>query len=146
MGDGIEMDKLKRISHKLSLSNSVTFFGHLSGNEKIEVYKKSHIFVLPSYTEGFPNVILEAMSAGLAIVATPVGALQDLLSDRKFGLEIKSNPPSPVEIFKILLKFIDNPVTCRKFGQYSSKLAEKKFNIPIVINSIQDIYSQLSKV
>ncbi|MGM9800099.1 MAG: glycosyltransferase family 4 protein [Muribaculaceae bacterium] len=56
--------------------------------EYVDVIKemiKCDIFVLPTYTEGFPNVILEAMAVGCAIITTPVGAIPQMLEDDEFG-------------------------------------------------------------
>lgn len=71
--------------------------GNCSLEEVIETMKRCDIFVLPSYTEGFPNVILESMAAGCAIISTPVGAIPQILEDDergKYGILV---PPKDVD-------------------------------------------------
>lgn len=66
--------------HRLELSNC-TYHGSIYGEDKIiEIISSSDILVCPSYSEGMPTVILEAMSRGLAVIATDVGAVSELVS------------------------------------------------------------------
>ena len=81
-GSGTEETNLKTIE----LPQDVELIGHVSGKSKLDVLKKAHIFVLPSYTEGMPNSVLEAMAFGLSIVCSRVGALPEIVSDRRNGL------------------------------------------------------------
>lgn len=73
------MLKLKELAGEDSLR--IVFGGALASFAVLEKMRMCSVFVLPSYTEGFPNVLLEAMSQGCAIVSTRVGAIEDVLSD-----------------------------------------------------------------
>jgi len=69
------------------------------------------IFALPSYTEGFPNVILESMACGCAIIATSVGAIPEMLEDDetgKYGLVVE--PKSVEELREAIKKFLDDNI------------------------------------
>ncbi|MDR3414059.1 MAG: glycosyltransferase [Formivibrio sp.] len=82
----------------------VEFLGDLPPKEAWECMQIAQIFVLPTYTEGFPNVILEAMAAGKAIISTHVGAIPEMLdadSDEPCGLVIK---PRDAEILVASLR------------------------------------------
>ncbi len=70
----------KEMERKCSL-NGVTFFGPVSHEEVISFMRDSSFLVLPSYTEGMPNVILEAMSCGLPCIGTSVGNMPEMLKD-----------------------------------------------------------------
>jgi glycosyltransferase involved in cell wall biosynthesis len=61
--------------------DKVSFSGELPHKDVLRLMDSSSIFVLPSHTEGFPNVLLEAMSSQCAVVATDVGAIPEMLSD-----------------------------------------------------------------
>lgn len=59
----------------------VNFLGEKSNEEALRYISESQIFILPSYTEGFPNVVLEAMALKTPVIATTVGAIPEMLSD-----------------------------------------------------------------
>ena len=67
------------------------YLGIVIGKEKDEVLKNSHIFLLPSYFEGLPNALLEAMANRLVPIVTPVGSMPEVVSNNKNGLIIPVN-------------------------------------------------------
>lgn len=71
-----EFDKLIE-----ELGKKVTLLGYVSGDMKASVFRNADILILPSYHEGLPLVIMEALGAGCGIIATPVGAMPEILSD-----------------------------------------------------------------
>lgn len=90
--DDVVKNDLKAIATTKGDGDWLKIRGGMSHEEVIKEMLSSNIFVLPSYTEGFPNVILEAMACGCAIVSTPVGAIPEMLNFGKkecCGLEIK---------------------------------------------------------
>lgn len=64
----------------------VSFLGRVTGKEKFQLYGNHDVYVLPSYTEGCPNSLLEALASGLFCITTPVGALTDLIISKENGL------------------------------------------------------------
>lgn len=69
----------KRLIDDEVSENEVTFLGRITGKEKFQLYAKHDVYVLPSYTEGCPNSVLEALASGLFCITTKVGALGDLI-------------------------------------------------------------------
>ncbi len=90
-----------------SLSRQVALRSAAWGLEKIEKFSSSSILVLPSYFENFPLVVIEAAAAGMAIVATPVGAVPEFFQDGISALFVE--PRRPDQIGSALLKLIQNP-------------------------------------
>ena len=81
--------------------NLVAFPGRVTGKDKFELYAVNDVYVLPSYTEGCPNSLLEALASGLFCVTTRVGALSDLVIPKKNGLFVDvKNSESIVEALK----------------------------------------------
>lgn len=75
---------------KNDLSNLVKLKGWANHPTKIETFKSAYIYVLPSHFEGFPNALLEAMSSEIAVIATNVGAVEDILINNVNGILIDS--------------------------------------------------------
>ena len=80
-GSGAEEDKLINQANNLKLDKYVEFIGWTAGVEKTELLCKSQMLILPSYNEGLPIAILEAISYGLPIVATDVGDISAVVKD-----------------------------------------------------------------
>jgi len=103
VGDGEERPFLEDLTARLSLSDIVTFVGRIP-NERVPDYlTAAHVFVLPSLSEGFPGVILEAMACGLPIVSTRVGGLPEIVEDGKNGFLVESRSPDEIAEKVILL-------------------------------------------
>jgi len=81
IGKGPEMQKLRQMTKDRSLEHVVKFYGIVE-HEKIALHlQKANLLCLPSYNEGTPNVVIEALASGLPVLATKVGALPDIVND-----------------------------------------------------------------
>jgi glycosyltransferase involved in cell wall biosynthesis len=107
--------------------------------EKIEVYKQADIFVLPSYHEGMPISIIEAMAAGLPIVATNVGGIPDLVENNHNGIIVDVN--SPMQLSNAMIKLINDPNLRCSFGIEGRKRAIESHDINIYVNKLVDFYN-----
>lgn len=85
-GAGSALESAKLRVQELGLSQNVHFSGWLAGAEKIRLFQEAHLLTLPSYAEGLPNAMLEAMAAGRPVIATTVGSIPDVLSGSGAGL------------------------------------------------------------
>ncbi|MBK6679444.1 MAG: glycosyltransferase family 4 protein [Ignavibacteriales bacterium] len=89
------------------------------GDNLIELYKQSNIFIYPTKKDAMPLVILEAMRAGLAILSNPVGAIPDMIG----------NDPETLPTPENLISLLTNPAKTRKLGEQNRKTFEQKFTI-----------------
>lgn len=86
VGDGPMRGELDRMVERLGLRNHVTFLGRLPERQTLEQIAQSDILVLPSFMEGLPIVLMEAMALGKAVIATRVAGIPELISDGENGL------------------------------------------------------------
>ena len=93
LGTGRSESKLKAVARELGLDKKVLFFGHIGHDELPRYLKISDVFVRPSRSEGLGSAFLEAMAAGLPVIATPVGGIPDFLKDGETGLFCEVNNP-----------------------------------------------------
>ena len=84
-GQGAEEARLRRYAQALGMASRITFAGPVFGADKAKLFAQADAFVLPSYSEGLPYALLEAMAAGMPVVATPVGAIPDVVTHGTHG-------------------------------------------------------------
>ncbi|MCX6763204.1 MAG: glycosyltransferase family 4 protein [Candidatus Moranbacteria bacterium] len=89
VGEGNEKEKLEKLAENLKLKNRIKFLGLISHEKLPEIYQSAYVFVLPSLNEGMSNTILEALAAGLPIIATDTGGTKELLRDGENGFIIQ---------------------------------------------------------
>ena len=133
----------KRKVESLNLQNSVKLTGYVSGRKKIKYYHISNMYVLPSYTEGLPNVFCESMAAGLPFISTSVGGLADSVENGKNGFLLDSLPPEPNEIAEKIIYLLDNPQIMQEMSKNSVRLAKNKYDVETVCNKMNLIYKNL---
>jgi glycosyltransferase involved in cell wall biosynthesis len=122
-GTGVIENELKQLVKELKLQGNVEFLGFVSGKYKIHYYKASDLFVLPSLTESFGNVNLEAMASGLPIVASNVGGIPDVVKDGISGL--LSIPGNPADLAEKILRLLDSETLRDRFGKTGIKLSKE---------------------
>ena len=103
-GNGVLEASLKCKVESLKLTGRVIFLGFVPHGELPQYLHASDVFVRPSLSEGFGSSFVEAMAAGLPVIATPVGGIQDFLTDAETGLFCEvQNPKSIAEKIQLLL-------------------------------------------
>lgn len=102
-GDGPEAAALRRYAQALGLASRVSFPGPAFGDDKVGLLAGADVAILPSYSEGLPYALLEAMAAGVPVLATPVGAIPDVVTH---GIHGEIVPPrDPVAIAEAIVAF-----------------------------------------
>lgn len=87
-GQGPEQDRLRRYALALGIASQIEWVGGVFGEDKVKLFARSDVFVLPSYSEGLPYALLEAMAAGMPVIATPVGAIPDVMTHGTHGFMV----------------------------------------------------------
>lgn len=105
VGSGPLEARIKNYIKKNRLEDNVIFAGWLPGTEDVaRVYNQSKILVMPSFNEGGPRVVLEAMACKVPVIATRVGAMIDMIKDKENGVFIDWNVEDIVQKITELLK------------------------------------------
>ena len=123
IGDGYEKIEIIKLIEKKKLTNSIEVYSIVSNYEELsEVYLNSDIFCLPSYTEGFPRVLYEAMHFSLPIITTNVGQIPFLIKDNFNGIfcDVKSTK----SLINSLEYLINNPLERVKLANNAKKSIE----------------------
>ena len=103
-GDGKELDNVKSFTRARNFHN-VTFAGYVRDEEKRRRFEEAHIFCLPSYAEGCPVSVIEAMAYGLPVVTRSVGGVVDFFKNGEHGFTSESLDPNVLagQIEKLLV-------------------------------------------
>lgn len=138
VGDGPERQSLKNIVQNLDLEDDIIFEGYRE--DTLSIMSESDVLVLPSRTEGMSNVILEAMSIGLPVVATNVGATGQLLGG--FGRHFVVPPLSPVMLSKVIEKIIGNKKLRYEYSRYLYFRCKERFSVERIAEDYNKMYDE----
>lgn len=137
VGGGPEYSKYKDLVKKSNLEKIIKVLGEREDVESL--LKKSHIFILPSYDEGLPIAIIEAMRAGLPIVATKVGGIPEMISNEREGYLIN---PLEEDIENIINKILNNKINLEKLSSFSRKRYEEQFSLETMIRKYVEVIGE----
>ena len=142
LGVGPDENSLKLLVKNLKLENRVLFLGRIDQKDLLRYLKISDIFVRPSLSEGLGISFLEAMAAGLPIIATPVGGIVDFLHDGQTGLlcEVR-NPKSIAEKTKI---YLENKELTEAIKINAREMVEKNYNWDLIAEKMGNIFDKLT--
>lgn len=136
---------IKELQQKLNKNGVskeiVSFPGRVVGQDKFQMYASNDVFILPSYTEGCPNSVLEALASGLYCITTDVGALPDIIVPTENGLLIE--PKSVQDIIDALLKVRKN-TDYTKLREARSKKYSELFDIGLIIKNFEKLYNEIT--
>ena len=139
-GDGTLRDEIGRYLNEENLSDKVKFAGWIPHDKLSKYLNELKLLVLPSYTEGLPNVMLEAMACGTPVLATPVGAIPDVIKDKETGFIMKDN--SPECIAENVERALEYP-NLDKTVKNAKELVEKEFTYEAAVERYREILEGL---
>ena len=127
IGDGPERAELEIKAGELGLTDMVTFAGYRSQTEVADMLQETDLFVLPSFAEGVPVVLMEAMAAKLAVVATQIAGIPELVDDGVNGLLV---PAGDVDrLAQAILTLLQDENLRAKMGRAGQAKVKDAFNI-----------------
>lgn len=130
----------KRVAEH-GLTERLVFHGYQAGEAKARLFAEADIFLLPTYAEIFPNVLLEAMAAGLPIVTTDVPVIPEMIQDGVQGLVRK---PGDIEGFAdALLCYVRDAPLRRRVGDANRREAETRYDVPVAVQTLATLFDDL---
>lgn len=117
IGGNGEIEHVKQLIKEYGIADIVIFEGWASGDKKIELLNKSDAYILPSYKEGLPISILEAMSYGMPIISTPVGGIPEIVSNGENGYLVE--PGNKEDIYKAIMSLLNDADLRNRMGRIS---------------------------
>lgn len=138
-GNGDEK-RLLDLLNEHSLSNYIKYFGWVDNNLKAILFKQCDIFILPSYYEGLPVSVLEAMAFSKPVIATRVGGIPEIVIEGISGWLI---PPRNLDQLNHIFKSIfEDKTLLSKYGDGAFQIAQE-FSTDKIMNKLDQYYSEL---
>ncbi|MGH1412290.1 MAG: glycosyltransferase family 4 protein [Pelagimonas sp.] len=126
IGDGPERKSLEALASELGLADQVSFLGYKSQSEVAEALLEADLFVLPSFAEGVPVVLMEAMASGVPVITTQIAGIAELVRHGESGWLI---PPGDTNaLAAAILRGMEDPPERQAMGEEGRETVEAQFN------------------
>lgn len=136
-GKGDEFEKINKEIKATNLTEFIELKGWVLGDQKLEILMESDIFVLPTYFEGYPNSLIEAMASGKACVATRVGSIPDIISDMETGILIEKQ--NVKQLYLGIKTLIQNGTLRNEMGIKARKHVSKTNSAIYFVTKLKEI-------
>ena len=136
-GDG-DVEQCKKIVEEQGLGDHVKVLGWVQDKDKKEYLQKCSTFILPSYNEGMPMAVLEAMSYGLATISTNTGGIPQIIEQAKNGIRIDAGNVDA--IVNSLVEVLGNMEKRKAMGTAGKERIREKFDLRINLEKLKNIY------
>lgn len=137
-GGGALRPTLEKLVHGLKLENNFSFLGFVTHTELIRHYQTDTIYVLPSYYEGLPTTVLEAMACGMPVVATNIPGTDEAIADGKNGVLVP--PREPKRLAEAILRLLDDEELRTGLGANARKHIVNNYDWGIITDKIEKVY------
>jgi glycosyltransferase involved in cell wall biosynthesis len=138
VGSGQDEERIADLIRSRGLSDHIKMIGFTAPEQLYRHYHRADIFVLPSLSESFGQVLLEAMSCGLPIVASSVGGIPETVRDKTNGLLV---PPKDPEALVAAIRWLAaNPRQRFRLGQYNAKQARERYAWRAIASQYEALY------
>ncbi len=144
IGDGPEINSLKKLTSRLNLKNNVEFLGRLPREKVMDYMSAASVFSLPSWREGFGVVYLEAMAHGKPVIGCAGEGIEDIIENGTTGLLVKTKDLD--SLFEALDFLFSNPEESKAIGERAKKHVLENYTLQKNAEKTLEIYDELLKV
>jgi glycosyltransferase involved in cell wall biosynthesis len=135
-GDGPLREELLALAERLGVGERVRFLGYRADARAL--IGLLEVLVVPSLTEGAPLIVLEAMAAGIPVVASAVGGIPDQIRHDREGLLVPAGDPAALG--ETLLELLQDPGRARSLGEAGRRRADSEFSHATMVRRIEGVY------
>lgn len=136
-GDGPLREKIETFLLHNGLNTRVNLLGWISPENLPQYLNRIRLLIIPSYTEGLPNIMLEAMSCGTPVLATAVGAIPDIIKDGETGFTLENN--SSACIAENIIRVLENP-DLQNIAMNAKNMVDKEFSFEETIEQWKRLF------
>lgn len=146
VGNGPEMDALKKLAEELKVNDKIDFLGKVSAQELDQCYQNADVFVLPAVidakgdTEGLGVVLIEALTYKLPVIATSVGGIVDIIKDNETGVLVPEKDADALA--HALLKVLKDDKYAKTLGERGYQFVNEKYNWNTITDQIINLFSR----
>ncbi len=143
IGGNGEVDRAKALAVELNIQDRVEFAGWVSGEKKEELFRRAQIYVLPSYHEGLPVSLLEAMSWQLPVISTHVGAIPEVVRQGVDGLLLDAG--DRVALASAIVELARSDALRLRMGVAARQRIEHAYSKEVVLPRLEALYGALMR-
>ena len=134
------MDQVKEIIKQNGLENIAMFQGWVNGEKKVHLLNMADAYILPSYNEGLPISVLEAMSYSLPVISTTVGGIPEILKNGENGFIME--PGDKDAIYHAVVSLMEDKSLCKDMGKKSFEKVQ--VHLPVYVEKqLETLYDSL---
>jgi glycosyltransferase involved in cell wall biosynthesis len=132
--------ELEALARRCGMVDRVRFLGPVHGERKWALLSSAHVLALPSYSENFGNVVLEAMAVGCPVIVTPEVGMASVVHEAGCGVVASGDPTNfGLEVKRLL----DDHKRRRYMGEAGRRAVETRYTWPAIGEQMIDLYSQI---
>ncbi|MDH3348246.1 MAG: glycosyltransferase [Desulfobulbaceae bacterium] len=140
VGDGEDMQSLQVLTNELVLQDSILFTGALGQHQVRDYYDKADIFVLPSFAEGVPVVLMEAMAKEIPVVSTLITGIPELITNDKDGILV--SPADHLQLADALERLLLDAEMRKEMGRKGRQKVVAKYNLENNNKKMVELFQQ----
>lgn len=139
VGGSGDSDRLQKAIDRSGVRDMMEYVGWVSGRQKDDMLDSCHLLILPSYVEGMPITVLEAMAHGRAVIASRAGAIPEIVVDGSTGTLFDAGDKKALA--DALMRYVGNPALAAEHGAEGGRHAEP-FMPGAIVDALRQIYAE----
>ena len=132
--------RLATLALTVGVSERITFVGPMYGEEKAALLRQASILVVPSYSENFGNVVLEAMAAGCPVVVTPEVGAADIVQESAGGVILKGDPAT---LGAGICRLMSDSIALKIMGEKGREFVRHRYSWETVSLRMEEVYRRV---